>query len=65
MVASYVTNLEQLGKFSIENSLYTALPEIPEIEPTLLNVAKVGELQQKADGGIFYDRYYRSNENRG
>lgn len=58
MVASYVTNLEQLGKFSIENSLYTALPEIPEIEPTLLNVAKVGELQQKADSGIFYDKYY-------
>lgn len=58
MVASYVTDLELLGKFSIENGLYTALPEIPEIDPTLLNVAKVGELQQKADGGIFYDRYY-------
>ncbi len=58
MVASYVTNLELLGKFSIQNGLYTALPEIPEIDPNLLNVAKVGELQQKADGGIFYDRYY-------
>lgn len=58
MVASYVTNLEQLGKFSIEKGLYTALPEIPEIDPTLLNVIKVGELQQKADSGIFYDKYY-------
>ena len=58
MVASYVTNLELLGKFSIENDLYTALPEIPEIDPNLLDVKKVGELQQKADGGIFYDRYY-------
>ena len=58
MIASYVTNLELLGKFSIENGLYTELPGIPEIDPSLLNVAKVGELQQKADGGIFYDRYY-------
>lgn len=58
MVASYVTNLEQLGKFSIENGLYAALPEIPEIDPNLLNVRKVGELQQKADDGIFYDKYY-------
>ena len=58
MVASYVTNEVFLGKFSIENGLYTALPEIPEIDPSLLNLAKVGELQQKADGGIFYDRYY-------
>lgn len=58
MIASYVTNLELLGKFSIENGLYTALPEIPEIDPKLLNASKVGELQQKADSGIFYDRYY-------
>lgn len=58
MIASYVTNLVFLGKFSIENDLYTALPEIPEIDPSLLNLAKVGELQQKADGGIFYDKYY-------
>lgn len=58
MIASYVTNLELLGKFSIENGLYTALPEIPEIDPKLLNASKVGELQQKADSGIFYDHYY-------
>ncbi len=58
MIASNVDNLDNLGQFAIENDLHLQLPGVKDVDPGLLNTAKVGELIKSMDSGIFYGGYY-------
>ena len=58
MVASNVTNDEQLGQFVIENDLHPDVAAIPEESLYLLDKRAVGELQRQVDGGVYMDGVY-------
>ena len=58
MIASNVDTLDNLGQFAIENDLHLQLPGVKDVDPSLLNTAKVGEFIKNIDSGIFYNGYY-------
>lgn len=53
-----VRDTEQLGQFVIENDMHTDLVDVPEDSMYLLDKKKIGELQQRNDGGVFMDGSY-------
>lgn len=57
-VISNVSTPQQLGQFVIENDLHGDVEAVPEESLYLLDTKKIGELQQKNDGGVFVDGHY-------
>lgn len=57
-VLSNVGTQQQLGQFVIENNLHADVEAVPDESLYLLDTQKVGELQQKNDGGVFVDGHY-------
>ena len=58
MVASNVTNLKELGQFVIDNELNENVNAIPEDSVYLIDLEKLGRLQQSVDSGIFIGNLY-------
>ena len=58
MVASNVSNDEQLGQFVIENDLREDVAAVPDEALHLLDRKKIGELQRIDDGGVFLNGFY-------
>lgn len=58
MVASNIHNDEQLGQFVIENDLHPDVAAIPDDSIYLLDKRRIGELQQKNEGGVLIDGFY-------
>ena len=58
MIASNVGNLKQLGQFVVENGLNEDINAMPEASLYLLDMEKVGKLQQKIDEGVFIGNHY-------
>ena len=57
-VISNVSTPQQLGQFVIENDLHRDVEAVPEDSLYLLDTKKIGELQQRNDGGVFVDGNY-------
>ena len=57
-IISNVSTPQQLGQFVIENDMHKDVGAVPEESLYLLDTKKVGELQQKNDGGVFMDGHY-------
>ena len=57
-IISNVSTPQQLGQFVIENDLHRDVEAVPEDSLYLLDTKKIGELQQKNDGGVFIDDKY-------
>ena len=57
-IISNVSTPQQLGQFVIENDMHRDVEAVPEESLYLLDAKKVGELQQKNDGGVFIDGNY-------
>ena len=57
-IISNVSTPQQLGQFVVENDMHRDVEAVPEESLYLLDTKKVGELQQKNDGGVFVDGHY-------
>ena len=57
-IISNVRTPQQLGQFVIENDLHRDVEAVPEESLYLLDAKKIGELQQRNDGGVFVDGHY-------
>ena len=57
-VISNVSTPQQLGQFVIENDMHRDVEAVPEDSLYLLDTKKIGELQQRNDGGVFVDGNY-------
>ena len=57
-IISNVRTPQQLGQFVIENDLHRDVEAVPEESLYLLDTKKIGELQQRNDGGVFVDGHY-------
>ena len=57
-IISNVSNPHELGQFVIENDMHTDVEAVPEEAVYLLDKMKIGQLQQKNDGGVFLDGRY-------
>ena len=57
-IISNVSNPHELGQFVIENDLHRDVETVPEEAVYLLDKMKIGQLQQKNDGGVFLDGRY-------
>ena len=57
-IISNVSNPHELGQFVIENDMHTDVEAVPEQAVYLLDKMKIGQLQQKNDGGVFLDGRY-------
>lgn len=58
MVASNIHNDEQLGQFIIENDLHPDVAAIPDDLLYPLDKRRIGELQQKNEGGVLIEGFY-------
>lgn len=58
MIASNVGNDKSLGRFIVTNELNEDVNAIPDNSLYLLDLAKIGQLQRKNDGGVFVDGCY-------
>ena len=57
-IISNVSTPQQLGQFVVENDMHRDVEAVPEESLYLLDTKKVGELQQKNDGGVFVGGHY-------
>ena len=57
-IISNVRTPQQLGQFVIENDLHRDVEAVPKESLYLLDTKKIGELQQRNDGGVFVDGHY-------
>jgi len=53
-----ITNLEELGRFAVENGLIDDIRDIPEDAVRYLHTQQIGRIQQKNDGGVFWSGSY-------
>ena len=58
MIASGVSNDEELDQFVIDNDLNTDISEMPDDVLYLLDRRRIGELQRENDGGVFIGNKY-------
>lgn len=58
MIAANVSDIRQLGQFAIANDLNDDVLRVPEGCLYLLDMDKIGRLQQKTDDGVFWKGHY-------